>query len=243
MKKYEIIIDYIEKIESWKSEEAFLINAIILSISKTFKTCLKELENDNIITALPLLRTIQEGIIALLGLLEETYTVKDYIFKEFSPKAVMEQIKTKEEEINNNEDLINFEMLNQYLFYIKKHLNDYSHTNFKTVMMHFNEQYQESNTKLFNRTSSELFIVLLELPFLSIINELFDLNIVLPNKNELKGKLKKIKTLKYSIEKFPSSVKSFIKSSPHIKEYYDKEFAELEKKLKKIKSIEELNKQ
>lgn len=121
MKKYEIIIDYIEKIESWKSEEAFLINAIILSISKTFKTCLKELENDNIITALPLLRTIQEGIIALLGLLEETYTVKDYISKEFSPKAVMEQIKTKEEEINNNEDLINFEMLNQYLFYIKKH--------------------------------------------------------------------------------------------------------------------------
>lgn len=216
MRKYEKLIKDIELFEDWKTEELFLIDALVLSCAKLFLKAYRELIENSIVTISPSLRQIQENIVVIIGLSENVYTLDEYVNKEHNPKTIMNRIK----EQKNKLELDDFNKLNDYLIFLKSSLNKYSHTNFEGIMTLFTERFQVPESITFNKVLMSFFMTFLEVPFIVIVNKLYNFNIELPQLVDLRKELNNIGTLKYATRLFPESIKNFIDNSEILKSYY-----------------------
>ncbi len=212
---YKQIIEHIENILTWDNDESFLLDALVLSCAKLFQKSYIELNENSLVTISPLLRQIQENMIVMLGIIEEVYTLEDFVTKKHNPKSIMnlikEKHKTKEKE---------FELMNQYLMGLKDVLNKFSHTNFEGIMTLFTERFQVHESIEFNQIMMKFFITFLEAPFIIMVNEIYKLDFKTPSIMNLKKELKNIGTLKYVTRHFPESIKNFINESEILRKYY-----------------------
>lgn len=214
--KYLKIIKYLEKIETWKNEESFLVDALIISNAKLFIKCFKDLEENSIVTIAPLLRQIQENIMAILGIADNEITMQEFIDKSYNTQKVMVKIQEKNKDI----DAIKFNMTNNYFKSIKDVLNKFSHTNFEGIMTLFTERYKVYESIEFNKIMMEFFISLLERPYLAIVNSAYEMEIEYPQIMNFKKELKRVGTLKYITRHFPEPTKNFINNSEVLNNYY-----------------------
>lgn len=227
------LIEYIEKLETWDSDESFLIDATILASLKILKKCHEEIENNNSYLIAPLLRQVQENFIVVAGLSEGVLTAEKYVKEKHNPKNIMNAIKEKGLEIKESE----FDWFNEYLIKIKEKLNDYSHTNFDGIMSLFTERFQVFEAQQFNKIMAGLMIQFIECPFIIMVNYIYSLNVELPKIKNYYKELKEFGTLKYATRNFPEPIKVFIKQSEFIQDYYTNAVNDLKKTLKEYKEI------
>jgi hypothetical protein len=216
VEKHQLIINELEKVETWKDEESFLVDALIMSNAKLFIKSYKDIEEHSIVTVAPLLRQVHENIIAILGIGDGVITMKNFIDQSYKPKTVMNKIKDKNPQIDSD----NFDFANNYLFGIKKTLNVFTHTNFEGIMTLFTERFQVFESMEFNKIMMKFFVTFLEGPFIAIVNSIYKLDIELPPKYDLNKELKRINSLKYITRHFPEPIKEFINNSEVLNGYY-----------------------
>ncbi len=216
MKKYVEIVQHIESIEDWPTEEKFLIDALILGSSKLFIKVYGDLDDKSLVSIPPLLRQIQENIVVIIGITEQVYTMKEFVNKPYEPKTIMNRIK-RIKYLGREEE---FEKINGYLLGIKKMLSEFSHTNLSGTMSFFTERFQVPESIAFNKLIMKYMINLLELIFIAIVNDLYSLKLTNPTIIDFKKELKQIGTLKYVTRKFPESIKKFINESETLNNYY-----------------------
>ena len=214
--KYIQIIERLEKIETWKDEESFLVDALIMTNAKLFMKSYKDIEEYSIVTVAPLLRQVHENIIAILGIGDGVITMKDFIDQSYKPKTVMNRIKDKNPQIDSEK----FDFANNYLFEVKETLNVFTHTNFEGIMTLFTERFQVFESIEFNKIMMKFFVTFLEGPFIAIVNSIYKLDIELPPKYDLNKELKRINSLKYITRHFPEPIKEFINNSEVLNGYY-----------------------
>ncbi len=214
--KYIQIIERLEKIETWKDEESFLVDALIMSNAKLFIKSYKDIEEHSIVTVAPLLRQVHENIIAILGIGDGVITMKDFIDQSYKPKTVMNRIKDKNPQIDSEK----FDFANNYLFEVKETLNVFTHTNFEGIMTLFTERFQVFESIDFNKIMMKFFVTFLEGPFIAIVNCIYKLDIELSTKYDLNKELKRINSLKYITRHFPEPIKEFINNSEVLNGYY-----------------------
>lgn len=99
MTKFDIIIEHLNKTETWINEESFLLDVLMISCTKLFQKCYKDIKENSIVTISPLLRQIQENIIVMVGVSDGIYTMKDFIEKNHNPKDIMNAVKKKNAEV------------------------------------------------------------------------------------------------------------------------------------------------
>lgn len=227
------LLEFLNKIETWDSDKAFIRDAIVLSSAKLLSKCHEEIEKNNIIIVPPLLRQVQENIIVISGLEEDVLTVEKFINKKYNPADIMAKIKNKGLEVKESD----FEFFNIYLKSIKKMLNYYSHTNFEGVMTLFTERFQVFEAQRFNKLMMRLVISLIEIPFVVMVNYIYKLNLELPKVEMYQKELKEIGTLKYTTRHFPEPIKEFINQSEVLKDYYLNFVAELKHEIKNYKEV------
>ena len=214
--KYIQIIERLEKVETWKDEESFLVDALIMTNAKLFMKSYKDIEEYSIVTVAPLLRQVHENIIAILGIGDGVITMKDFIDQSYKPKTVMNRIKDKNSQIDSEK----FDLANNYLFGVKETLNVFTHTNFEGIMTLFTERFQVFESMEFNKIMMKFFVTFLEGPFIAIVNSIYKLDIELPPKYDLNKELKRINSLKYITRHFPEPIKEFINNSEVLNGYY-----------------------
>lgn len=216
MENHQLIINELEKVETWKDEESFLVDALIMTNAKLFIKSYKDIEEYSIVTVAPLLRQVHENIIAILGIGDGVITMKDFIDKAYKPKTVMNRIKDKNPQIDSEK----FDLANNYLFGVKETLNVFTHTNFEGIMTLFTERFQVFESMEFNKIMMKFFVTFLEGPFIAIVNSIYKLDIELPPKYDLNKELKRINSLKYITRHFPEPIKEFINNSEVLNGYY-----------------------
>ncbi|MCL2521235.1 MAG: hypothetical protein FWE36_00070 [Erysipelotrichales bacterium] len=216
MEKYYKIICHLEAIEKWDNEETFLIDLLAIGNAKLFLKCYEEMQGNSIVVIAPLLRNIQENLIAKIGLIENVITMDDFISKDYSAKKIMKAIEDK----NHNIKKEDFALANQYFIGIKEILNNFCHTNFEGMMTFFTERFQVPESMAFNKTMIKTLITFLEIPFIVLINNRYNLEVEVPSLTDFNKELKKIGTLRYITRHFPESIKKFIDSSEVLQNYY-----------------------
>ncbi|CDR30523.1 Uncharacterised protein [Acholeplasma oculi] len=216
MTKFDAIIEHLNKTETWINEESFLLDALMISCTKLFQKCYKDIKENSIVTISPLLRQIQENIIVMAGVSDGVYTMKDFIEKNHNPQNIMDAVKKKNAEV----EIGKINLFNDYFFGIKQMLNKFSHTNFEGVMTLFTERFQVYESIEFNKIMIKFLISLLEIPFIVIVSSYYKLDIKIPKLINLKQELKEIGTLKYITRHFPESIKEFINNSDTLQGYY-----------------------
>lgn len=237
MEKHQQIINLLESIENWENEEQFLIDALMLSNTKLFLKCYKDLEENSIVTIAPLLRNIQENMIVILGLTGNVFTLKEFIEKEVNPKKIMNSLIDSNLELDINK----FELINKYFHEIKNALNKFSHSNFISAMTLFTDRFQVHESIFFNKIMITFYISLLEAPFIAMTNILYKTDIKMPENVNLNKELKEINSFKYVTRKFPESIKEFINKSEILQGYYSNIFSQLRKEYKEIKDYSLVN--
>lgn len=216
MKKYTKIVDFLEQIKTWENEEEFLIDALVLSNAKLFIKCFRDLGENSLVTIAPLLRQIQENIMAILGIADSEITMQEFIDKSYNTQKVMLRIQEKNKDI----DEYKFKLTNDYFNNIKDVLNKFTHTNFEGIMTLFTERYQVHESIEFNKIMMKFFISLLERPYIAIVNSAYELGIEYPQIMNNKKELKKVNTLKYITRHFPEPTRDFINNSNVLNNYY-----------------------
>lgn len=227
----EELINYLEKIETWDSEETFLRDALVLASAKLIRTCHEQNTIFNVVTIPPLLRQVHENFIVIIGLSERVITTENFINEKHRPKNIMNSIKKNKLQI----DEISFDIFNEYLIRMKEMLNKYSHTSFEGVMTLFTERFQVYESQQFNRIMMKFIISLIEAPFLVMANYIYKLNLELPKAENIKKELKELNNLKYISRHFPDSIKDFISKSDVLRNYYQNLMVDFKKTLEDFK--------
>lgn len=186
------MIEHLNEIETWENEEIFLRDTLVLSSVKLLLNRHKEVDGSIVIIA-PLLRQVQENIVALVGMTDCSYTLKEFVEKKPNPKNIMKSIRIKNQDINENE----FNMVNSYLTIVKEMLNKFSHTNFEVVMTLFTERFEVYEYQRLNKVLLLYMINLLEAPIITLSNLIYKLELDFASMTNLKMELKNIKSLKY----------------------------------------------
>ena len=115
------IIEYLNQIEDWKSNEDFLRDAVILSSANIIEKCKEDVEANYIITIPPLLRQVQENLIVIIGLVQGDLTLEKFLTEEHNPKDIMKAVRNKK----TDENLNDFDQLNEFLLSLKEVLNKF----------------------------------------------------------------------------------------------------------------------
>lgn len=228
------IIEYLNQIEDWKSNEDFLRDAVILSSANIIEKCKEDVEANYIITIPPLLRQVQENLIVIIGLVQGDLTLEKFLTEEHNPKDIMKAVRNKK----TDENLNDFDQLNEFLLSLKEVLNKFSHTNFDGIMTLFTERFQVYEVKRFNKTILNIIICLLEVPLIVIANDLYDLKIEIPSTRSLNYQLKNLDSLRNITRFFPNSIKDFINSSDILRDYYIDRVRNLKDLLCQFKDIQ-----
>ena len=230
------IIDYLNEIHNWDSNESFLKDAIILASAKLLKKCHEEIDENNIVIVAPLLRQVQENLVVISGLVEGVLTTEQFINDKHRPKDIMNSIRAKGLEIKESD----FDFFNNYLQGIKDMLNKYSHTNFEGVMTLFTERFQVQEAQQFNRIMMRFVMSLIEAPFLVMVNYIYKLNLDLPKAENFQKELKELGTLKYITRHFPEPIKDYINQSDVLRDYYFNVVTNLKKTLQDYRELKPL---
>lgn len=236
MNSIDILIEHLNTVENWDSNESFLRDAIILASAKLLNKCHHEINENNIVVVAPLLRQVQENLVVVSGLVEGVLTTEQFINDKHRPKDIMKSIKAKGLEIKESE----FDFFNSYLQGIKDMLNKYSHTSFEGVMTLFTERFQVHEAKQFNRIMMRFVMSLIEAPFVVMVNYMYKLNLDLPKTERFQKELKELGTLKYITRHFPESIKEFINQSDVLKDYYLNVVTDFKKTLQDYRELKPL---
>lgn len=228
-----VLIDHIHTIENWDSEESFLRDAIFLSSAKLLMKCHQEIQINSIIMVPLLLRQVQENLILITGVEEKVITLKDFTNKKINPIQVMDSIKEKNPDIEQNR----FDFFNHYFKGIKEMLNKYAHTNFEGIMLLFTERFNVYEGQIFNQIMMKYITYLVEGPFIFMANYVYNLNLETPIKENFQKELKEIGTLKYISRQFPDPIKKFIENSDTLNEYYKKLVSNLQDVIKQTNQL------
>ena len=236
MSSVDFLIEHLNTVENWDSNEFFLRDAIVMASAKLLKKCHDEIDENNIVIVAPLLRQVQENLVVISGLVEGVLTTEQFINDKHRPKDIMNSIKAKGLEIKESE----FDFFNNYLQGIKDMLNKYSHTNFEGVMTLFTERFQVQEAQQFNRIMMRFVMSLIEAPFLVMVNHIYKLNLVLPKAENFQKELKELGTLKYITRHFPEPIKDFINQSDVLRDYYINVVSNLKKTLQNYRELKPL---
>lgn len=210
------LVEHLNGVENWDSDESFLRDAIALASAKLLIKCHLEVEDNNITFVAPLLRQVQENIIVISGLVEGVLTASQFVEKKLNPGDIMEAIENKGIEVEKNV----FDTFNKYLKHMKNLLSKYSHTSFDGAMSLFTERFQVYESQQFNKIIMRYIISLIEAPFLVMVNYIYKLDLDLPKGEDFNKQLKELGTLKYISRQFPQKIKEFIKQSDVLRSYY-----------------------
>lgn len=224
---YSKIVKHIELINTWESEEGFLLDALFINCAKIFQIIYDDLNNNRFIAIAPLLRQIQESLVGILGVYEKVYTMEEFIKNGVDPKTIMKRVKETGNYKNENQ----FNLLNDLLKSFKSMLNKYSHANFDGLMFMFTDRFKDDYSNQYNRTLFKSGMVLIETVYIIMVKINYKIDIKIPI-NNLDEEVKRLKSIKYIINKYPESIKEFIMNSPNINEYYNGMF----KKIKEMRN-------
>jgi len=212
-------VEFLENIDDWETEEGFLITATMISSFKIINKCYEDIERDYIISIAPMLRQVQESIIVVFGLYYKVLTLKKYLsVKKVNYKKIMENIKLR----TVGKEKEDFEKLDNLLQAFKKQLNDFSHNNFKGVMLLYGERHYSVDIKRLNRLMMKYFIKMFEAIFVVMTNHIFICSFNVPKGALTKSKLKEFSDLKYMTNRFPIKIREFFKNSDTLNDYYIK---------------------
>ena len=123
--KYDNLLLYLHSIEEWPSENAFLIDVLSIGSIKFINKCNFELSGDMILSIPPLLRQVQENIVKLLGLIDNVYSLEDFINKAKKPSEIMDSVAKNNPQINEDKWWLG----DTYIHGLKGILNDFCHSN------------------------------------------------------------------------------------------------------------------
>lgn len=227
------LIEHLNSIENWDSDEFFLRDAIALASAKLLIKCHLEVADNNITFVAPLLRQVQENIIVISGLVEGVLTTSQFVENKLNPGDIMKAIENKGIEAKKDD----FDKFNEYLKHMKNLLSKYSHTSFEGAMSLFTERFQVYEAQQFNKIIMKYVISLIEAPFLVMVNSIYKLNLELPQGEDFKKQLKELGTLKYISRHFPQPIKEFIEKSNVLRGYYLNMSDDFKKVLSSTKDI------
>lgn len=231
--KYGNLLLYLHSIEEWPSENAFLIDVLSIGSIKFINKCNFELSGDMILSIPPLLPQVHENIVKLLGLIDNVYSLEDFINKAKKPSEIMDSVAKNNPQINEDKWWLG----DTYIHGLKGILNDFCHSNFEGSMMLFTDRFQIDESIRFNVTMMKLLISLVEVPLVAILNAYYKQKISLPDPKQVLSDIEAIGTLRYLPDKFPEKIIEFIKSSPIINGYYRNAINKAKKHIKEFKQI------
>lgn len=210
------LIEHLNSIDNWDSDEIFLRDTIALASAKLLIKCHLEVADNNITFVAPLLRQVQENIIVISGLVEGVLTASQFVEKKLNPRDIMKAIENKGIEVEKDA----FDTFNKYLKHMKDLLSKYSHTSFDGAMSLFTERFQVYEAQKFTKIIMRYVISLIEAPFLVMVNYIYKLDLELPKGENFNKQLKELGSLKYISRHFPQHIREFIEHSDVLRSYY-----------------------
>ena len=79
MKSIDILIEHLNTVENWDSNESFLRDAFVLASAKLLSLCHEEADHYNIVIVAPSLSQVQKNLVVISRLVESVLTTEQFI--------------------------------------------------------------------------------------------------------------------------------------------------------------------
>lgn len=231
--KFNDILNILHNKLDWECEEEFLRDAIFSGSIQLINKCYGYLVEYSLLVIPPLLRQIQENIVILIGLKANFLDSKKIIKGEINARKIFEKIYDLPDA--NKEDIGKVDFL---LKKIKKLLNDeYSHSNVNGIMHYYFLEHHSDEVQQVNKLNMELLIAYLDIILTALINDVYELNIKLPDEKGFQKKFKELPSLKYADKNLPKEIKVFLRNSKNLSGYFEKKKSELSNEIETIRIL------
>jgi hypothetical protein len=216
MYQYQEIINHLEIKKDWIDEQDFFVHQLFEVSFKILARCYEDLMYSNKILLFPYLRQIKENTFFIFGFEENVLDVIEFIKGKTNQKQIIERIEAKEEYREHR----NLKIINNYYNALIDPLNDFTHSNFQTLMMHFTERLNDEVSDKYYEAIVSTFIFLIETPLVVMYNSKFKTHYDIPNIKNIEDRIVKLKNLRHVLYKQNDPNVAFINRSENIRNFY-----------------------
>jgi hypothetical protein len=234
MYQYQEIINNLQIKNDWKDEKDFFVHQLFEVSFKILARCHEDLMHSNKILIFPYLRQIKENTFFIFGFEENVLDVNDFINGKTNQKNIIEKIEAKKE----LKDHPNLKVINTYYSALKEPLNDFTHSNFKSLMMHFTERLHDEVSDKYYKAMASTFIFLIETPLVAMYNHKFKTTYKLPSIKKVENDLLNIKNLRHVLYKQNDPNVAFINRSENLRNFYKSKLETIRHLLNELKDLQ-----